>query len=199
MANDLVLFWMAAFALMGSPGPATISLAGIGKAFGVRAGLPYLGGIVLGTFGALLMVAAGITALIVAHPVAATVVTAAAALYICYLAWKIATAPIGTKDLSVRGAPRFVHGVLLAITNPKAFAALGAVYAGHTLLGPNPILDGLAKIAALTLVVVVVNSAWLAFGSSFALMLDGPRSGRIANVIFAALLVASVGVTLLVH
>ena len=44
MANDLILLWLAAFPLMGSPGPATMSLAAIGAAFGWRRGLCYLSG-----------------------------------------------------------------------------------------------------------------------------------------------------------
>ena len=55
--NNLLLLWLAALVLMGSPGPATVSLAGVGVAFGVRRGVPYLGGIMLGTFGVLVMIA----------------------------------------------------------------------------------------------------------------------------------------------
>jgi hypothetical protein len=36
---------LASAAIMGSPGPATISLVGVGSAFGVRRALPYLVGI----------------------------------------------------------------------------------------------------------------------------------------------------------
>ena len=56
MAHKIILLWLAAFPLMGSPGPATISLAGVGTGFGFRNGLPYLFGIVLGTIGVLILV-----------------------------------------------------------------------------------------------------------------------------------------------
>ena len=68
MANALILLWLAAFPLMGSPGPATLSLAGIGTAFGFRRGVPYLLGIVAGTTVVLMMIATGVTALILADP-----------------------------------------------------------------------------------------------------------------------------------
>ena len=85
---------------------------------------------------------------------------------------------------------------MLALANPKAFAAIGAVYAGHILLDGNLLADKAMKVAALTLVIVVVNTAWLAFGSAFSNLLSHPRAGRIANIVFAVMLVASVGLAL---
>lgn len=199
MENSLMLLWLAAFPLMGSPGPATLSLAGLGTAFGVRRGLPYLGGIILGTFGVLIMIATGVTALILAEPALVTILTVVAAIYILYLAWKIATAPVGLKAKSKDSAPAFLSGFLLAVANPKAFAAIGAVYAGHTLLEDDLIIDSFAKVTALTVVIVIVNGAWLSFGSSFSLLLSNPRYGRVANVVFALMLIASVGIALFPH
>lgn len=197
MGNDLVLLWLAAFPLMGSPGPATMSLAGMGVAFGVRKGLPYLGGILFGTFAVLVMIATGVTGLILAEPAVVRVLTVLAAAYILYLAWKIATAPILSPTDRRAAAPAFSSGLVLAIANPKAFAAIGAVYSGNTLVEGALLLDALAKISALTLVILTVNSAWLAFGSSLSSILSNPRSGRIANVIFACLLILSVAFALL--
>ncbi|WP_375594559.1 LysE family transporter [Algihabitans albus] len=197
MGNDLVLLWLAAFPLMGSPGPATMSLAGMGIAFGVRKGLPYLGGILFGTFAVLVMIATGVTGLILAEPAVVRVLTVLAAAYILYLAWKIATAPILSATDRRAAAPAFSSGLVLAIANPKAFAAIGAVYSGNTLVEGALLLDALAKISALTLVILTVNSAWLAFGSSLSSILSNPRSGRIANVIFACLLILSVAFALL--
>ncbi|MGP1255177.1 MAG: LysE family translocator [Kiloniellales bacterium] len=197
MGNDLVLLWLAAFPLMGSPGPATMSLAGVGVAFGVRRGLSYLGGILLGTFTVLVMIATGVTGLILAEPAAVRVLTVLAAAYILYLAWKIATAPVLSAADTTAAAPAFSSGLVLAIANPKAFAAIGAVYSGNTLVEGTLLLDALAKIAALSLVIVTVNSAWLVFGSSLSSVLSNPRSGRIANLTFACLLILSVAFALL--
>lgn len=197
MANDLLLLWLAAFPLMGSPGPATLSLAGVGTAYGFRRGTGYLAGIILGTTGVLLLIATGVTALILAQPVLVHALTAVAALYILYLAWKIATAPVGARQIEAKDAPSLMPGLVLALANPKAFAAIGAVYAGQSLVEDSLLFDTAAKVAALTFVIIVVNTAWLAFGSVFSSLLNHPRLGRIANVSFAMMLVASVGVALL--
>ena len=149
MVSNLMLLWLAAFPLMGSPGPATISLAGIGTAFGFRQGIAYLLGIIMGTFAVLVMIATGITALLLARPILVTALTIAAAMYILYLAWKIASAPVGIAKVTTERVPSFSTGLILALANPKAFAAIGAVYSGHTVFAGNLIGDSIAKIAAL--------------------------------------------------
>lgn len=197
LAKALVLLWLAAVPLMGSPGPATLSLAGIGAAYGFRPGLPYLAGVVAGTTGVLVMIATGVTALILARPELVALLTVLAAVYIVYLAWRIATAPVGQAVLDGARAPAFAPGFLLALANPKAFAAIGAVYAGHTVVEGRLGLDTGVKLVALGLVIVLVNTAWLAFGASFSRFLQRPRIGRAANIVFAAMLLASVGLALI--
>ena len=192
MANELILLWLAAFPLMGSPGPATMSLAGLGTAFGFRPSLGYLMGIIAGTMAVLIMIATGVTALVLAQPLLLTALTILAGVYILYLAWKIVTAPVGSCVVRPDQAPTFIPGFTLAIANPKAFAAIGAVYAGHTLVDDNLTVDAVYKLVALTLVIVVVNTAWLAFGAVFSRVLTNPVAGRAANVLFATLLVVSV-------
>lgn len=192
MTSHLALLWLAAFPLMGSPGPATLSLAGIGTGFGFRPGLRYLCGIILGTFSVLLLIATGVTVLILEQPALVTGLTVIAAAYILYLAWRIASAPVGVTDTSALPVPSLFSGFALAIANPKAFAAVGAVYSSHTLVPDSLAADSIAKVAALTLVILVVNTLWLAFGASFSRFLSDPRLGRMANIVFALLLVVSV-------
>ncbi|MEQ9608743.1 MAG: LysE family transporter [Kiloniellaceae bacterium] len=197
MLANLALLWLAALPLMGSPGPATLSTAAVGASFGWRRGLPYLGGIVAGTTTVLCLIATGVTAVVLTVPALKTAITTAAAAYILYLAWRIATAPPLSKESATAKAPAFPGGFLLAVANPKAFAAIGAVYAGHSAVPGDLSADAAVKIAALTLVIVLVNSAWLLFGSLIAHTLHDPKKSRIANVTFAILLIASVGLALL--
>ncbi|MCP4319850.1 MAG: LysE family translocator [Hyphomicrobiales bacterium] len=196
--SDLLLLWIAAFPLMGSPGPATLSLAAIGAAFGARSGLSYLAGIVAGTTVVLVMIATGVTGLILAQPVLVNVITVLAAAYILYLAYRIATAPVMAEHLAESRPPVFYNGFILAIANPKAFAAIGAVYSVYGLVPSNIMLDAIARIGALFFVIVVVNSCWLFFGSAFSSLLQHPVAGRIANITFAVLLVVSVALAVLV-
>lgn len=196
MTANLLVLWLAALPLMGSPGPATLSTAAVGAAYGARAGLPYLAGIIAGTTGVLLLIASGVTGIVLALPALVWVITLLAAAYILYLAYRIATAPVVSADLSATAKPSLPGGFLLAIANPKAFAAIGAVYTGNSVIDGDVLLDTVAKLLALFAVVVAVNTAWLFFGSGFSRYLRDPRAGRIANITFAVLLVLSVALAI---
>ena len=197
MIANLVLLWLAALPLMGSPGPATLSTAAVGATYGARRGLPWLAGIVAGTATVLLLIASGVTALVLAVPALKIAITVVAAAYILYLAWRIATTPALSKPTEAAKAPAFPGGYLLAVANPKAFAAIGAVFSGNTVIQSDFALDAAVKIAALTLVIVVVNGTWLVFGALIAQVLHDSRKGRIANIVFAVLLVVSVALALI--
>ncbi len=197
MIEKLALLLLAALPLMGSPGPATLSLAAAGSVFGVRRSLRYLAGIVLGTSVVLLMIATGITGILFALPGVLPTLTAAALCYILYLAYKIATAPILSQDVEDEAAPSMIGGLLLAVANPKAYAAIGAVFASVVVVPEQPAFDAAAKAATLFGVLVLVNSSWLALGAFFARVLRHPRSGRAINVLFALLLVISVALAAL--
>jgi threonine/homoserine/homoserine lactone efflux protein len=192
MLANLALLWLAALPLMGSPGPATLSTAAVGASFGARRGLPWLAGIVAGTAVVLGLIATGVTAAVLAVPTLKTAITVVAACYILYLAWRIATAPPLAQDSAAARVPAFPGGFLLAVANPKAFAAIGAVYAGHSVVPGDLAADTVVKIAALIPVIVLVNAVWLVFGTLVAKTLHDPRKSRIANITFAVLLVASV-------
>src|SRR5258708_32189598 len=57
--DGLPAFLLAAVALAGSPGPATLSLTATGAAFGARRGAAYLAGIVVGMVAVMAVVARG--------------------------------------------------------------------------------------------------------------------------------------------
>jgi threonine/homoserine/homoserine lactone efflux protein len=191
MADNVMLLLLAALPLMGSPGPATLSLAAAGAAFGVSRSLMYLMGIIVGTTAVLLVIAAGLASVVLAIPFVRPVLAPLAACYILYLAYKIATAPVIAEAGPAAKAPSASGGLLLAATNPKAFAAIGAVYAAVSLAPRNPAYDVAAKIAALSAVIVVVNTAWLLLGASLSSLLRRPRVARSINVAFAIVLVLS--------
>jgi threonine/homoserine/homoserine lactone efflux protein len=197
MVENLIVLLAAALPLMGSPGPATLSVAALGSAFGVARSLPYLAGICAGTATVLVIIATGITGLVFTIPGAVPVLTVAAAAYILYLAWRIATAPPPAQRQAGGTAPSLAGGYLLAVANPKAYAAIGAVYSSIVVVAGSAAADAAAKLAALTLLIVAVNTTWLLFGSLFARFLSSPRLGRAINVGFAVLLVASVAAAVL--
>jgi threonine/homoserine/homoserine lactone efflux protein len=187
---------LSSLAVMGSPGPATISLTAAGSAYGVRRSLGYLAGIIAGTTGVLAAVAVGLTGALLALPAVRPALLALAAAYILWLAYRIATAPpLAGSPAAVR-SPGMAAGALLGIANPKAWVAIAAVFASVRLTA-GAASDAAAKTAVLTLMIVLINTAWLAAGASFAPLLRDPRRARRVNRGLAGLLVAAAALALI--
>ena len=189
-------FILAALALCGSPGPATVSLAATGAAFGPRRGVAYMTGIDAGMVVVMSLTAAGVTGLVLAIPGAAPVVAVLAALYFIHLAWRIASAP-PLQNTAQGSEPSFMAGVLLSLINPKGYAAMAALFSGFALIRGRPELDAALKLGVLIVIVASVNAAWLFAGAALTRFFREPRTSRIINVAFAILLVASVAAAFL--
>lgn len=187
---------VSSLAIMGSPGPATISLTAAGSAHGVRRSLGYLAGIIAGTTGVLVAVATGITAALLAVPAVRPALLAVAAAYILWLAYHIAVAPPLADQAGRGGAPGPMAGALLGVANPKAWVAIAAVFASARLAG-DAAADAAAKLAVLTVMIVIINTAWLAVGASLAPLLRDPRRSRLVNRLLAGALIAAVGLALI--
>lgn len=190
-------FIVAALALAGSPGPATLSLAATGAAFGARRGIGYMTGIDIGMVGVMAITASGVVGLLLALPGATPVVTALAGAYFLYLAYRIATAPPLTDTAGQRSPPSFAAGVFLSLINPKGYAAMAALFSGFMLVRERLALDIALKFVVLAAIIVAVNLAWLTAGAALTRFFRDPKTNRVINVTFAILLIASVAVALL--
>ncbi|MBB4287851.1 LysE family translocator [Roseospira goensis] len=192
MTEAVTLLWLAALPLVGTPGPATLSLAAMGAAYGVRASLGYYVGIVGGTAAVIAILCTGVMGTLALVPGVLPVLTGVAVAYILYLAWRIATAP----PLARRGAgarpPSLGGGLLFAVVNPKAWAAFGALVTTNMLLPADPLADAVAKVVALTVLLLAIDIVWLSLGAGLARTLGDPRRARAVSVTLAVLLVGAV-------
>lgn len=186
--QQLLALVLAAAVVMGSPGPATISVTAIGAAFGLRGSLRYTSGIIVGTIAVLLIVAAGVMAVLASLPWLAPLLAVASAAYILYLAFKIATAPPLAERAGGVKLPTFLGGLLLAIANPKAYVAIAAVFGTSSGVKGGD-LGTSARLAVLALMIVAIHVLWLLAGAAFARFLRQPQASRIINLVFAATLV----------
>lgn len=192
--DSLPSFILAGIALTGSPGPNTLGLAAASAAYGLRGSLALLAGSVVGVFAVMLATATGLTGLVLAQPGVAPVVSLLAAAYMVYLAYRIATAPPVT-NATTEHAPGFGPGLFLGLGNPKAYAAMAALYSGFMLLPSDPVADAVAKTGILLLMIVAVDVVWLLIGSALTRASQRPAVHRAINVAFALLLLASVALT----
>lgn len=187
-AGPLVL---ASLAIMGSPGPATISLTAAGSTYGVRRSLGYLAGIVAGTTIVLLAVASGITVTLLAVPGLRLVLVGVSVAYILWLAYHIATAP--PLGAAAATPPTLAGGTVFGLANPKAWIAIAAVFASAHLAG-RAALDAGAKVALLIPMIVLINTTWLLAG---AWLMRAPGRARLVNAALAGALVAASALVLL--
>ncbi|QIG49052.1 LysE family translocator [Nordella sp. HKS 07] len=187
--SGLVTLLISAAVLMASPGPTTMSVTATAAAFGFRRSLAYCAGLNLGTILVLLAVAVGATALLHELPGVSFAVSLAAALYILYLAWRIAMAPPLSEAAAAGSEPGWLAGFTLAIANPKAYLAIGAVYAQSTLLAGRPLSDALLKCLLLAVAIVAIHMFWALAGSALTRVLRHPAASRAVNLGLASTLV----------
>ena len=129
MIESLATLGIAALVLIGSPGPATMSLAAVGGSVGFRNGVPYLVGILTGLVCAMGGAVLGVAAIFVQWPQAKLVVQIVGAIYLAYISYKIAFAPISTgDDAQTDKLPNFRDGVILNVLNPKLYAGFFVLF-----------------------------------------------------------------------
>lgn len=190
-------FLLAALALTGSPGPNTLSLAAVGAAYGRPRGWRYMVGLNVGMAAVILIVGSGVGSFLFAVPGAAPVISVVAGVYFLYLAYRIATAPPVEADVERGSEPKWFEGVFLSLVNPKAYAAMAALFSGFVLVVGDRLADGLLKAALSLSTIIAVNMCWLYAGAALTHFLKHDRLSRLINVTFAALLIVSVGVAVL--
>jgi len=192
----MLAFLLAGFALAGSPGPNTLSLVAMGAAFGARRGVGYLIGLTVGMVAVMGITATGVIGIVLALPGATPVVTVIAGVYFVYLAFRIATAPPLTDITETHRQPSLVAGIVQSLVNPKAYAAMAALFSGFVLVRGELALDFAVKVLVATIIIVIVNVAWLTGGAALTRWFRDPTANRLINVSFAVLLLVSVSAAL---
>ena len=160
----MLIFVAAAILLIITPGPGVLSLAGVGSAFGFRAGLKYFIGLFVGNNLVGLFVISGVGALVLADPVTRTVLLVLSSIYLIYLASTIALSGsnIGFKGYTHK--PGIKSGVLLQIINPKAYVVNSTMYSGFLLFENAYFLEVIIKVLIVNTIWIPVHFLWLYIG-----------------------------------
>ncbi|SFD90018.1 LysE family translocator [Roseivivax sediminis] len=186
-----ILTALTTFALVTvvTPGPNNFMLMASGANFGVARTVPHMLGIGLGFPAMVFLVGLGVMRLFDLWPPAYTILRIASALYLLYLAWKIATAA-PAAETARRGRPfTFLEAAGFQWVNPKAWSmALSAI----TLYAPGRDLTAILWVSGIYVACSVVStSAWTVLGTAIGRVLGNARRLRIFNIAMAALLVAT--------
>jgi threonine/homoserine/homoserine lactone efflux protein len=174
------LFLASAAALLGSPGPGIAALLAVGRVEGWR-GLRFYAGLQLGLAIAFGATAVGLLSLLEAVPFAASALTLVSAGYLIYLAFQIATVPVGSTLHSAQTRSSLRSGIVLGIANPKAYAAFASLLASQTLVEHDRQVDVLLKWFLCVIVAIVVDLVWLFVGVRLQRAELRPVTERILN------------------
>ena len=180
-----------AFAMAGTPGPNNTMVTASGANYGFRRTLPVAIGMGIGVAVIIFTVAAAGGA-VVSDPRVHLVLKWIGIAYLLWLAWRIATAPVGLSSGSSRQRPfTFVEGALLQLVNPKLWVMVaGAVVTyGGGVAGDFAIPSAFAVIfGGATLVSTL---AWAGIGVGAGRFMTGEHSLKLFNRAMALLLVLS--------
>lgn len=193
MSFETVLALIAfAFAMSVSPGPGNFLLLASGANFGLRRSLPLLFGISFGFLAMVLGVGMGLGQLLKANPGIGLVLRVASALFILWMAWKIAgSRSLGTGDRMSLARPfTFLQAASLQLLNPKAWGV--ALSVSVTFLGDDAGLPALLLLIAIfALVNLPTIGLWAVSGHWLRGALARGNWLAVFNVTMAILLVIS--------
>jgi len=188
--DQILAFAVFAFSISITPGPNNTMVLASGANFGLRPTIPHLLGIDLGFAVMIIAVGVGIGGLFVAFPSLHTVLRAAGALYLIYLAWKIASAGGPGRDAGRKQPLSFLQAASFQWVNPKGWIAATGTVATYT--PQNGFFENLLIVTAIfALVMGPCITLWAAVGMSLRRLLSDPAYLRTFNVAMAVLLVAS--------
>lgn len=190
----MLTFAAAVFLLIITPGPGVLSTAGVGAAYGFRAGLGYVTGLFIGTNLVAVAVVTGLAALVLANPYIRTGLFIASTLYLLYLAARIAFAGSKIAFIEARKQPGVMSGVLLQAINPKAYAVNTTLFSGFVIFSDALLTQIIVKFLIMNAIWIPIHLLWLWMGGILE-RLDLPqRTQRIINMVMAA---AMLGVVIL--
>lgn len=153
---NLPIILLAAFIASGSPGPATLAIAGTSMSSGRCAGLALASGVTTGSFIWSVAAAFGLGAVMAANGWLVEVARYVGAAYLMWLSFKAARSAWHGNKISTKPLPQvtprraYAKGLALHLTNPKAVLFFGALYAIGLPAGTPP--------AALIVVILAVGA-----------------------------------------
>lgn len=189
----LIAYSLFAFVSSITPGPNNVMLLASGVNYGFRRTIPHMLGVTIGFAVMLVLVGFGLAEFFLRAPDFHRVLRWAGAIYLVYLALRIATSGPAATDTDSAATSRpfgFLAAALFQWVNPKAWVVAVTAFSAYVPAGASSIW-----VLAFGLLFAVVNipciSIWVLFGTILKRWLREPRTARIFNVIMAVLLLVS--------
>lgn len=179
-----------------TPGPGVLTTAGVGSAYGFRAGLAYMSGIIFGSLLVMTSVASGLAAIVFSVPFIRYILLFASLTYLIYLAFRIATSGARIAFIETDRPLGFLNGMTLSVINPKAYAVATTIFSGFAILPGSPFLEPAIKIAVFGSISVPMHFLWLYAGASLKRLGLADTTMRFINIGMAIAMLAVVALAL---
>lgn len=193
--TDNLIFALIAFAFVATvtPGPNNLMLMASGANFGLRRSVPHMLGIGFGLTFMIIVVGLGLASLFSAVPASYSVLKVLSALYLAWLAWKIANAAAPSPDMPATpsGKPlTFLQAAAFQWVNPKAWAMALTAVSAYT-APTNPLVSLLIVAFVFCIIGLSSVSLWTVLGTQLKRLLTNPMRLRVFNWTCAGLLMAT--------
>lgn len=162
-----------------------------GLNFGMRRSIPHLCGICLGFPAMMIVVGSSAGYLFEVFPNLHLAIKVFGLGYLCYLAWRIATAVPGSLK---GGRPKplsFLQAALFQWVNPKAWIMGASAFATYTTVGTDLSSQTIMIVLVFFVTTWPAVATWLFFGAGLQRLMRNTLHQRIFNIVMAVLLVAS--------
>lgn len=193
MLDTLAPLTMFALAGTMTPGPNNVMLTASGSAFGFWRTMPHILGISLGYPAMVAAIGLGLGEVLTRYPAFHTALKYGGAIYLLYLAWRIAKGGSASGDdpdarpLTFWEAAAFqwvnAKGWMIAVTSIPAFTTAGG---GHY-------YEELAVVVAVYIAIAFPSTVvWCLFGVGIRTLINSPETARVVNLALAGTVAASV-------
>jgi threonine/homoserine/homoserine lactone efflux protein len=182
------------FAFIGSftPGPNNLMVTASGTLFGFRRTVPHILGVLFGFSGMVVAFGLGLGQIFQAYPIIHQWLRIAGAIYLLYLAWRIARAGDLSGGDSAQRPLTFLEAAGFQFLNPKAWTLVLGVIAAFTTPGGNIVAELAVIVAVFAVMIIGTLTVWCFFGVAIRRFLSSPRALRITNLVMAATVALSV-------
>lgn len=175
-----------------TPGPNNLMIMNSGLNFGIRRSLPHYLGVVFGFCAMVFIVGLGLGALFTQQVWVQQVLKIAGAIYMLYLAWKIARSHVNTESNTKKAPITFFQAALFQWINPKAWTMAAGAIAIFSIASLSTIDNALFISATFLVSVWVSGLIWLLFGNLLQRVLKSDKHKKVFNYIMAIILVLSI-------
>lgn len=167
-----------AFSQVATPGPANMAMLATGARFGFRAALPFVAGVILGKQLIIWPIGYGIMEVASQIPILFEILKFLSALYIIWLAWRVANMRLSSGEPSV-DAPGFWSGLLVHPLNPKAWAMILVGFTNFVESDTTTFFATLYIAASLLIIQIICHPIWTLFGDRIAKFIIGKKYERV--------------------